>query len=195
MSQLKRLVTTAPLLAYYDPAKKLTIRVCCLEHWCSTDARRQTSRIRKSSDLSDTEVGYAQIEKECLAIVFSLERFHQYTFGRETTVLTDHKPLETIVKNPLHRSESKACSFDCYSMTSKSPIDEARRCISLMLYLEHISPTAMTDKDSSHRSTPSSICLSANQHCRNYVLQLTLTAQCKYSKRRSSMAGRTARQT
>ena len=60
-----------------------------------------------SRTLSDTEVGYAQIEKECLAIVFSLESFHQYMFGRETKVYTDHKPPETIVKKPLHKAPKR----------------------------------------------------------------------------------------
>lgn len=36
-----------------------------------------------------------------LAIVFSLEKFHQYTFGRPVTVRSDHKPLESILKKPL----------------------------------------------------------------------------------------------
>ena len=60
-----------------------------------------------SRTLSTTEVGYAQIEKECLAIVFSLERFHQYTFGRKSIVNTDHKPLETIVKKPLCKAPKR----------------------------------------------------------------------------------------
>ena len=60
-----------------------------------------------SRALSTTEVGYEQIEKECLAIVFSLERFRQYTFGRKTIVSTDHKPLETIVKKPLCKAPKR----------------------------------------------------------------------------------------
>jgi len=39
-----------------------------------------------------------------LAIVFSVEKFNDYTFGRKTIVHTDHKPLESIVKKPLHRA-------------------------------------------------------------------------------------------
>ena len=60
-----------------------------------------------SRALSTTEVGYAQIEKEYLAIVISLERFHQYTFGRKTIVNTDHKPQETIVKKTLCKTAKR----------------------------------------------------------------------------------------
>ena len=73
-----------------------------------------------SRALSITEVGYAQIEKECLAIPFSLERFHQYAFGRKTIVNTDHKPLETIVKKKncaKPPNESKECYCVCCNMT------------------------------------------------------------------------------
>lgn len=39
-----------------------------------------------------------------MAIVFSLERFIQCTFGLETVTHTNHKQLETIVKKPLHKA-------------------------------------------------------------------------------------------
>ena len=99
MTKLKKLVTTAPVLAYYDPTKELTIQ-CDVSSTGLDSALMQEGKPLSyaSRALSDTEVGYAQIEKECLAIVFSLERFHQYYFGRETVVHTDHKSLETIVK-------------------------------------------------------------------------------------------------
>ena len=47
------------------------------------------------------EQKYAKIEKELLAVVFAYERFHQYTYGRNITVQSDHKPLEAIKNKPL----------------------------------------------------------------------------------------------
>ena len=44
---------------------------------------------------------------ECLAIVFSPERFHQYTFGRKTIIHSDHKPLEMIIRKPLHKAPKR----------------------------------------------------------------------------------------
>jgi len=35
-------------------------------------------------------------------VVFGSEKFHQYAYGREVTVQTDHKPLEAIIQKPLH---------------------------------------------------------------------------------------------
>ena len=54
-----------------------------------------------SRALTETERRYAQIEKEMLAIVFSLEKFHRHTYGRLVQVFSDHKPLEKIFKKPL----------------------------------------------------------------------------------------------
>ena len=44
-----------------------------------------------------------QIEKELLAIVFASEKCHHYIYGFHTEIQSDHKPLESIMKKPLHQ--------------------------------------------------------------------------------------------
>ena len=54
-----------------------------------------------SHTLNSTEKNYAQIEKECHAIVSCMDKWHQYLYGKhDITVHTDHQPLETISKKP-----------------------------------------------------------------------------------------------
>ena len=41
---------------------------------------------------------------ETLTIVYGAEKFHQFIYGRPTVVESDHKPLQYILKRPLHRA-------------------------------------------------------------------------------------------
>ena len=54
--------------------------------------------------LTDCQRRYAQIEKELLVIVYGCEKFHQYLYGRDINVESDHKLLESIFKKPLHQA-------------------------------------------------------------------------------------------
>ena len=49
-----------------------------------------------SRTLSDAEKNYSQIEKEGLACVFGVKRFHSYLYGHHFNLVTDHKPLLTL---------------------------------------------------------------------------------------------------
>lgn len=46
--------------------------------------------------LSKAEQGYPQLEREALAIVFGVERFYNFLFGRKFTLVTDNQPLSVI---------------------------------------------------------------------------------------------------
>ena len=95
-------MTTAPVLSYYDPKAELEIQ-CDASQTGLGAALLQRGRpiAYTSKSLTETERRYAQIEKEMLAIVFSLEKFHQYTYGRHAKIQSDHKPLESILQKPL----------------------------------------------------------------------------------------------
>ena len=99
---VKKLVTNAPILSYYDSKKPLMIQCDASEKGLGAALLQEGQPIVFASRaLTDTETRYAQIEKEMLAIVFAAEKFDQYTFGHSVTVQPDHKPLERILKKLL----------------------------------------------------------------------------------------------
>lgn len=64
-----------------------------------------------SCALSLPELFYAQIYKECPAIVYGIEKIHHSTYGQKVIVLSDHKPLENIVKKPSLHAPKRLCYF------------------------------------------------------------------------------------
>ena len=46
-----------------------------------------------SKTLTSTQRRYSQIPKEALAIIFALNKFHQFLYGRSFILVMDHKPL------------------------------------------------------------------------------------------------------
>ena len=46
-----------------------------------------------SRKLLPRKIRYSTIEKECLGIVWAIDKFQVYLYGREFTLQNDHKPL------------------------------------------------------------------------------------------------------
>ena len=119
--QLKYMLIEAPVLSFYDEKKELVI---CTDASASgiigaVMMQEGTPIAYASRALSETETRYSVIEKEMLGIVFALEKWNQYKFGREVIIYTDHKPLESICCKPLDRALTvyKGCSYAHLPMT------------------------------------------------------------------------------
>ena len=95
----KQLVCKAHTLAHYDVKKPIKVYCdaspkglgACLVHIMSDGSEQPVAYASRS--LQPAEQKYAQIEREALAIIFAVRRFHQYLYGRSFTLVTDHKPL------------------------------------------------------------------------------------------------------
>ncbi|KAL5468831.1 hypothetical protein EMCRGX_G029953 [Ephydatia muelleri] len=102
---VKKLLSTAPVLAFYDVKQPVTVSCDASQTGLGAVLLQQECPVAYiSRALSDTEQRYAQIEKELLAVVFAFEKFNQYVYGRTVSVQSDHKPLESILKKPLHHA-------------------------------------------------------------------------------------------
>ena len=100
--KIKEALTSTDILAHFDP--KLPLGLACdassvgvgavLFHKYSDGSERSIAYTSKS--LTSAEKNYTQIEHEALSIIFGVRKFHQFFYGRQFLLLTDHKPLLTI---------------------------------------------------------------------------------------------------
>ena len=100
--KIKNILSAEPVLTYYDVAKPVTISCDASQSGLGALLLQDTKPVAYASRaLTDAETRYAQIEKELLAVVFAFNRFHQYVYGKDVKVESDHKSLESITKKPL----------------------------------------------------------------------------------------------
>ena len=60
-----------------------------------------------SSALTETDTRYAVVEKEVLAIVFALDKWHQFTHGHSVVVNSDHTPLEAVSNKSMDKTPKR----------------------------------------------------------------------------------------
>ena len=100
--QIKQMVSDTPVLAHFRADLPLVLQTDASQNALGAALLQDGRPIAYASrSLTDCEKRYAQIEKECLSVVFGLQRFDQYTYGRDVTVENDHKPLQSILSKPL----------------------------------------------------------------------------------------------
>ena len=99
---IKQVITTLPVLAYFDKTKKHTIQCDASKKGLSAVLLQESKPVMYvSRALTETEQRYSNIERELLAIVFALERLNHYTFGRTVTVQSDHQCLQSMWKKSI----------------------------------------------------------------------------------------------
>ena len=99
---IKDMCCEAPVLASYDVRKDVTIQCDASKSAVGAVLLQEGRPIAYASrKLRASELNWAPIEKEMLAIVFSTQKFREYILGKTALVQTDHKPLETILRKPM----------------------------------------------------------------------------------------------
>ena len=105
ITEIKEAIVKTGILRYLHPTAKITVQCDASSLGLGAAILQEGKPVAFASRaLSSAEKNYSQLEKEMLAIVFTLRRFDQYVYGREVLVESDHQPLETILRKPLHEA-------------------------------------------------------------------------------------------
>ena len=96
----KELLTSSSVLVHFDPSRDLLLAydaspygVGAVLSQVMDDGSDQPVAFASHS-LTPAEKRYAQLDKEGLAIIFSVKCFHQFLLGCHFTIVSDHKPLQ-----------------------------------------------------------------------------------------------------
>ena len=94
LTTIKNLITQAPVLHHYDVDKEVTLECDSSDVGLGAVLSQDGHPVAYASQaLTHTERNFAEIEKECLAVVFATERFEHYILGREKIrVFSDTSP-------------------------------------------------------------------------------------------------------
>ena len=110
----KELLTSSQLLVHFNPQLKVILACdasaygvgAVLAHQMPDGSEKPVAYASRS--LSKSERNYSQLEKEGLACVFGVKKFRQYLFGHPFELVTDHKPLLSLLSE--HKASSPQAS-------------------------------------------------------------------------------------
>ena len=101
--EAKSLVASKKVLTHYDPKLPVVVQTdaspyglgAVMSHVMPNGEEQPVIFLSRS--LSKSERNYSQIQREATSIYWAVKKLHYFLFGRHFTLVTDHKPLTSIL--------------------------------------------------------------------------------------------------
>ena len=111
-AELKHTISDNTTLSFFDLNKHCTLVSDASDHGLGAVLLQENDGIQRavafaSRSLTGQEKKYAVTERECLALIFAVTKFHNYIFGKRFTAIVDHKPLESLINNVNKRAGAR----------------------------------------------------------------------------------------
>jgi hypothetical protein len=122
---------------HYDPSLEVIVATNASEHGLGAVLQHRWSDgsvkaiAHASCSPKPAEQDYSQVEKEGLALIFAVKKFHKYIYGRHFTLLTDRLLLSIFGNrrvipvhsaNPLQRWAATLLGYD-FTIGNRKPMD------------------------------------------------------------------------
>ena len=97
-NSLKKALTMSPILKLPNVSEMFILRTDASDRGIGSVLLQEEVGVKwpvayASRKLLPREKAYATVEKECLALVWSIQKFQRYLYGKHFIVETDHQPL------------------------------------------------------------------------------------------------------
>ena len=111
------------MLVHYDPQLPLVLSCDASPYGIGAVLSHQMPDISDkpvafaSRTLAPAERNYAQIEREGLAIIFGVTKFHKYVYGRDFVIQSDNRPLLGLLKQDKMISPLESARIQRWALT------------------------------------------------------------------------------
>ena len=86
-------------LPYYNPKASTILQTDASKKGLGAVLLQNSTPVMfESRALTGSERNYQNLEHECLATIWGMEKFHYFLYGKEFTLETDQKPLVSICR-------------------------------------------------------------------------------------------------
>ena len=126
LDKVKKHLMAKPVLGPVDPNKDFMLQTDSSMHAIGSvlaqidDNNKEYVVAYASRKLLPREMNYSTVERECLSILWSLEHWDQYIYGRHVTVYSDHKALQWLntMANNNSRLQRWSLKMERYDVTT-----------------------------------------------------------------------------